>query len=83
MQLAFTAWAESLNTRFSGREKTYISSKSLRDLDLDTGRRLLGIPFCNKHKVKFMHSSNHLEGKVKGKAHPCTGTEALYRPYGP
>ena len=21
--------------------------------------------------------------KDKGKAHPCTGTEALYRPYGP
>jgi hypothetical protein len=23
------------------------------------------------------------EGKIKGKVHPCTGTEALYRPYGP
>jgi len=23
------------------------------------------------------------EVKVKGKVHPCTGTEALYRPYGP
>ena len=22
-------------------------------------------------------------GKCKGKGHPCTGTEALYRPYGP
>jgi hypothetical protein len=22
-------------------------------------------------------------GKVKGKVHPCTGTKALYRPYGP
>ena len=22
-------------------------------------------------------------GKVKGKGHPCTDTEALYRPYGP
>ena len=21
--------------------------------------------------------------KVKGKGHPCTGDEALYRPYGP
>ena len=21
--------------------------------------------------------------KVKGKGHPCTGTEALYRPHGP
>ena len=23
------------------------------------------------------------EGKGKSKVHPCTGTEALYRPYGP
>jgi hypothetical protein len=22
------------------------------------------------------------EVKIKGKMHPCTGTEALYRPYG-
>jgi len=24
-----------------------------------------------------------IKGKKKGKGHPCTGTEALYRPYGP
>ena len=24
-----------------------------------------------------------LDGGRKGKGHPCTGTEALYRPYGP
>jgi len=23
------------------------------------------------------------KGKGKGKVHPCSGTEALYRPYGP
>ena len=23
------------------------------------------------------------KGKGKGKVHPCTGTEALYMPYGP
>jgi hypothetical protein len=23
------------------------------------------------------------DGKIKGKGHPCTGTEALCRPYGP
>jgi len=23
------------------------------------------------------------KGKCKGKGHPCAGTEALYRPYGP
>jgi len=30
------------------------------------------------------HNTRHsVKGKVKGKGHPCTGTEALYRPYGP
>ena len=29
------------------------------------------------------HSSGHGGGKGKSKVHPCTGTEALYRPYGP
>jgi len=24
-----------------------------------------------------------MKGKIKGKVHPFTGTEALYRPYGP
>ena len=27
--------------------------------------------------------SCHIKVKVKGKVHPCTGTEALCRPYGP
>ena len=26
---------------------------------------------------------NTVKVKVKGKVHPCTGIEALYRPYGP
>jgi len=26
---------------------------------------------------------NYRIKNVKGKGHPCTGTEALYRPYGP
>jgi len=25
----------------------------------------------------------YFQVKGKGKVHPCTGTEALYRPYGP
>ena len=29
-------------------------------------------------RIKF-----NAELKGKGKGHPCTGTEALYRPYGP
>jgi len=28
-------------------------------------------------------NANILRRKKKGKVHPCTGTEALYRPYGP
>jgi len=28
-------------------------------------------------------SAGTLNIKGKGKVHPCTGTEALYRPYGP
>ena len=27
--------------------------------------------------------STDVNGKGKGKVHPCTGTDALYRPYGP
>ena len=33
--------------------------------------------------VKCRANSQYWEGKGKGKVHPCTGTEALYRPYGP
>jgi len=29
-----------------------------------------------------MRTTTASKGK-KGKGHPCTGTEALYRPYGP
>jgi len=35
-----------------------------------------------RHSVKLCNSFNH-DIKKKGKGHPCTGTEALYRPYGP
>jgi len=31
----------------------------------------------------YRDSFNFLFSKGKGKGHPCTGTEALYRPYGP
>ena len=37
--------------------------------------------------MKFVHNMEKVQrvGMVKGegKVHPCTGTEALYRPYGP
>jgi len=33
-----------------------------------------------KKQLAFQITSN---GNGKGKVHPCTGTEALYRPYGP
>jgi len=35
-----------------------------------------------KRSTKFMVIF-HFLGKTKGKVHRCTGTEALYRPYGP
>jgi len=34
--------------------------------------------------VIFMNTQRYeIHEKVKGKVHPCTGTEALYRWYGP
>jgi len=35
-------------------------------------------PLCFGRSVRTKYSK-----KKKGKGHPCTGTEALYRPYGP
>ena len=32
-------------------------------------------------ELRYIRSKG--KGKSKGKMHPCTGTEALYRPYGP
>ena len=32
--------------------------------------------------IQFTNKSQNSDYK-KGKGHPCTGTEALYRPYGP
>ena len=35
-------------------------------------------------KIRIQQSLLHIFViKSKGKVHPCTGTEALYRPYGP
>jgi hypothetical protein len=36
----------------------------------------------NKYIKKLPYNFSNT-GKGKGKVHPCTGTEALYRPYGP
>ena len=37
-----------------------------------------------KSRVEFGNETNDRHnGKGKGKVHPYTGTEALYRPYGP
>ena len=37
------------------------------------------------HRRTLHHDrwTHHVLLKGKGKVHPCTGTEALYRPYGP
>jgi hypothetical protein len=34
-------------------------------------------------KIPFLVYSGREKGKGNGKVHPCTGTEALYRPYSP
>jgi hypothetical protein len=37
-----------------------------------------------KEKLNINKILRILQGYInKGKGHPCTGTEALYRPYGP
>jgi len=37
-----------------------------------------------RHQLGLDRRASSLSnGKGKGKVHPCTGTEALYRPYGP
>jgi len=35
------------------------------------------------HKAKLINHLTNIKGKGKGEGHPCTGTESLYRPYGP
>ena len=38
---------------------------------------------CTLGRFVFTICKEILVKKGKGKGHPCTGTEALYRPYGP
>jgi hypothetical protein len=40
------------------------------------------ISHAQNKKSRYYHKGTYLKGKGKGKVHPCTGTEALYRPYG-
>jgi hypothetical protein len=41
-----------------------------------------GLERMPKEVLKASFLLTTLTCKVKGKVHPCTGTEALYRPYG-
>jgi len=41
----------------------------------------LALTYC--YYTDYRNRTRHRKGKVRGKVHPCTGTEALYRPYGP
>ena len=36
-----------------------------------------------KQLLALRHYKKIFSQKSKGKVHPCTGTDALYRPYGP
>jgi len=46
---------------------------------------MIFIPVSQAQENNIIYGvSIRYEGKKgKGKVHPCTGTEALYRPYGP
>jgi hypothetical protein len=48
---------------------------------LDTTTLVVHHP--NSIKINNLMSIHWNLGKGKGKVHLCTGTEALYRPYGP
>ena len=39
--------------------------------------------FCTLITLYLYGVCETVKGKGKGKGHPCTGTEALYRTYGP
>jgi hypothetical protein len=38
---------------------------------------------CHWHSIVIHQLELTVTAVGKGKVHPCTGTEALYRPYGP
>jgi len=44
---------------------------------------VIRIEFLLGHAESLQHQALPKEVKGKGEVHPCTGTEALYRPYGP
>jgi hypothetical protein len=50
-----------------------------------TGRPLTHTDYTRSciHTIVLLRTSTELLETCKGKVHPCTGTEALYRPYGP
>ena len=72
-----------ISLRFSQR-----NSLNLHDKDEYSERKLYGNlkhlsrSFCPLLNT-FRYPYTKAVGKGKGKMHPCTGTEALYRPYGP
>ena len=62
----------------SKKLKTYINSGRGVNTKMDPISVII-------HVLSRFHFSNYAVELVKGKGkgHPCTGTEALYRPYGP
>jgi hypothetical protein len=50
--------------------------------DMDERKKCVQIFGGDYQKIKHLQDVE-VHGKGKGKVHPCTGTEALYRPYGP
>ena len=60
------------------------SAEGIRLFQVKQDRLNVTLP-ANILKKKNTEEQNQgsIKGKGKGKVHPCTGTGALYRPYGP
>jgi len=70
------AWL--LNVKISVHSMLNYSSAFYKVTDTGTS-----VPVALFSDSTSMVTKLHNYVKSKGKLHPCTGTEALYRPYGP
>ena len=70
----------------SGLTYPEVSSKVCHDSICHLGNSV-SLPWVIYYETfyfpKIMYCVIHQNNKGKGKGHACTGTEALYRPYGP
>jgi hypothetical protein len=74
--MSYHIWGARNSTCFSTCKPIFIHTSSL----LLTNWLLFLAPLLRSHR--FLNCFN-CTVRVKGKVHPCTGTEGLCRPYGP